>query len=199
MDLYDESRTLVYLGPVMRRRRTDTGFSEKWLELTAALLDNYCRFIFYPDMPISTQAYPSYTHSRRKTLERYRQAFTHVSGVFILQSCHSHFLIQILHLKPLPLSFLRLGAFNTSPELRREKADDGGLLDRYRTQSVPMYPFTIYHASSRSTRRYTLYTASEVLRKKWYNSFVDAIGVHKVRQEANMVRLFVRKESCFMF
>lgn len=43
MDLYDESRTLVYTGPVLRRVRTETGFSEKWSELVAALLDNYCK------------------------------------------------------------------------------------------------------------------------------------------------------------
>lgn len=96
-----------------------------------------------------------------------------------------------IFLQPLPLSFLRLGSFNSPPEPRREKAEDGGLLDRYRTQSVLMYPFTIYHAASRSTRRYTLYTTSDALRKKWYNSFVDTIGVHQVRQEANMVRFGV--------
>jgi hypothetical protein len=42
MDLYDDSRTLVYSGPTLRRARTDTGFSEKWTNLVAALLDNYC-------------------------------------------------------------------------------------------------------------------------------------------------------------
>uniref|UniRef100_A0A8H7Y279 Rho1 guanine nucleotide exchange factor 1 n=1 Tax=Psilocybe cubensis TaxID=181762 RepID=A0A8H7Y279_PSICU len=147
MDLYDGSRTLVYLGPVMRRSRTETSFSDKWVELTAALLDNY--FLL--------------TREEKRANGTVR---------------------RLLMSRPLPLSFLRLGAFNTPPEPRREKAEDGGLLDRYR--NVPMYPFTIYHAASRSTRRYTLYTASDALRKKWYNSFVDTIGVHKVRQEANM-------------
>jgi hypothetical protein len=87
----------------------------------------------------------------------------------------------------MPLSFLRLGSFDAPPESRREKADDGRLLESWRSQSVPVYPFTIYHASSQAARRYTLYVTSDAVRKKWYNAFVDAIGVHKVRQDANMV------------
>lgn len=43
MDLYDKSRSLVYIGPVMRRLKSDTGFTEKWTDLVAALLDNYCQ------------------------------------------------------------------------------------------------------------------------------------------------------------
>lgn len=42
MDLYDDSRSLAYSGSVLRRGRTETGFSEKWADLVAALLDNYC-------------------------------------------------------------------------------------------------------------------------------------------------------------
>ncbi|KAF9471223.1 hypothetical protein BDN70DRAFT_820276 [Pholiota conissans] len=150
MDLYDESRSLVYTSAVFRRVRTETGFSEKWSDLDAALIDNY--FIL--------------------TREEKRP-----NGV----------IRRLLMSRPMPLSFLRLGAFNDSPETRREKAaDDGGILDGWRTQSVPIYPFTIYHAGNKSTRRYTLYVTSETQRKKWYNAFVDAIGVHKVRQDANM-------------
>lgn len=48
MDLYDESRTLVYLGPIYRRSRSETGFTEKWTELTGALMDNYCKFGWAP-------------------------------------------------------------------------------------------------------------------------------------------------------
>ena len=43
MDLYDESRSLIYIGPVMRRLKSDTGLTEKWMDLVAALLDNYCQ------------------------------------------------------------------------------------------------------------------------------------------------------------
>jgi hypothetical protein len=42
MDLFNETRSLVYLGPVLRRGRSDTGFTIAWSELVAALLDNYC-------------------------------------------------------------------------------------------------------------------------------------------------------------
>jgi len=54
-----------------------------------------------------------------------------------------------------------------------------------------VYPFVAYHASSKSTRRYTLYVASEGVRKRWQSAFVDAIGVYKARQEANKVAPFL--------
>lgn len=89
----------------------------------------------------------------------------------------------------MPLSFLRLGSFTAPPETRKERTDEGGgLLDSFRSQNVPIYPFTIFHAGNKATR-YTLYVNSDAQRKKWYNAFVNAIGVHKVRQEANMVFL----------
>ncbi|KAF8896352.1 hypothetical protein BD779DRAFT_1668158 [Infundibulicybe gibba] len=88
--------------------------------------------------------------------------------------------------RPLPLSYLRLGSFDSPPEMRRERPDDGRILESLRYQNVPLYPFTIYHASNKSNRRYTLYVASEAIRKKWQSSLVDAIGVHKARQEGNM-------------
>lgn len=43
MDLFNESRSLVYFGPVLRRGRSETGLTTAWLELVAALLDNYCK------------------------------------------------------------------------------------------------------------------------------------------------------------
>lgn len=92
----------------------------------------------------------------------------------------------------MPLAFLRLGSFTAPPETRKEKTGEGsGLLDSFRTQDVPIYPFTIFHAGNKATRRYTLYVNSDAQRKKWYNAFVDAIGVHKARQDANMVWRFV--------
>ncbi|KAF8910664.1 hypothetical protein CPB84DRAFT_1842646 [Gymnopilus junonius] len=149
MDLYDESRTLVYTGPVLRRVRTETGFSEKWSELVVALLDNYFMLMREEKRPNGS-------------------------------------IKRLLMSRPMPLSFLRLGSFNAPPEMRREKTEDGSFLDSLRSQSVPVYPFTIYHAANKTTRRYTLYVASDALRKKWYNQFVDAMGVHNVRQESNM-------------
>lgn len=43
MDLFNETRSLVHLGPVLRRGRSDTGLTTAWSELVAALLDNYCK------------------------------------------------------------------------------------------------------------------------------------------------------------
>ena len=43
MDLFNETRSLVYSSPVFRRGRRDTGFTIAWSELVAALLDNYCK------------------------------------------------------------------------------------------------------------------------------------------------------------
>jgi hypothetical protein len=90
-------------------------------------------------------------------------------------------------LQPIPLSYLRLGTFDSPPDTRREKADDGGLLESLRHQTVQIYPFTVYHASDRS-KRYTLYVPTDERRQHWYTEFVDAIGVHKAWQDANMVR-----------
>lgn len=154
MDLYDESRTLVYSGPISRRSRTESGWSESWSDETASLVDNY--FILTRD---ETQSNGTV---RRRLMSR-----------------------------PIPLFYLRLGSFNDPTEARKERSDDGGLLDSLildslRCNTVPVYPFTIYHASGKATRRYTLYVTSESVRKKWYTSLFNAIGLHKVRQEANL-------------
>ena len=39
LDLYDESRTLLFSGPLARRYRGEVGYS--WADLHVALLDNY--------------------------------------------------------------------------------------------------------------------------------------------------------------
>ncbi|KIK10379.1 hypothetical protein K443DRAFT_670999 [Laccaria amethystina LaAM-08-1] len=150
MDLYDESRTFVYSGPVSRRARSETGFSSGgWTELVAALLDNF--FVL--------------------TREEKRPSGS---------------VKRLIMSRPIPLSFLRLGTFDSAPETRRERAEDGGLLDSLRYQTVTLYPFTVYHASNRSTRRYTLYVTTEALRKRWQSVLVETIGVFKVRQDSNM-------------
>ncbi|KAF7316832.1 hypothetical protein HMN09_00416400 [Mycena chlorophos] len=76
--------------------------------------------------------------------------------------------------RPIPLSYLRLGAFNASAETRRD-----GL------KQLTIYPFIISHAAS-NTRRYTLYVETEAERSKWLKVFQEALGLHKARQEANM-------------
>ncbi|KAF5382217.1 hypothetical protein D9615_004363 [Tricholomella constricta] len=148
MDLSNESRTLVFSGPLTRLSRSDSGWSSHVMDLTGCLLDNF--FLLTRD------------EKRNGTIRRH------------------------LVSRPLPLSYLRLGPFDAPAETRKEKPEDGRLLDKFRSSTVTVYPFTIYHASSRSSRRYTFYVASERIRKQWWSAFVDAIGVHKARQEGNM-------------
>jgi len=90
-------------------------------------------------------------------------------------------------LQPIPLEYLRLGSFDDPADNRREKLE--GILDRVRPTYKAIYPFTIYHASSKATRRYTLYAPSDSIRKKWEYALGDALTVRKVQQESNMVRV----------
>lgn len=53
-----------------------------------------------------------------------------------------------------------------------------------------MYPFTIFHASAVTHRRYTLYAVSDAEREQWRKVLENAIAVRKARQEANMVSVF---------
>ena len=42
LDLYDESRSLRFQGPLSRRYRTNVDLH--WADLHVALLDNYCEY-----------------------------------------------------------------------------------------------------------------------------------------------------------
>ena len=79
--------------------------------------------------------------------------------------------------------------FDGAPANRKEKAEDGGLgiLDRVRPKYRQMFPFTIYHASSKMNRRYTLYATSEETRDRWFAAFSNALELRRIRQEGNMV------------
>ncbi|OCB84705.1 hypothetical protein A7U60_g8226 [Sanghuangporus baumii] len=87
--------------------------------------------------------------------------------------------------RPIPLEFLRLGQFDQPPETRKERSEEGSLLDNLRSQQRPQYPFTIYHAAAKSSRRYTLYTNTEAGRRKWRDVLTEAIVLHQARQDAN--------------
>jgi hypothetical protein len=50
-----------------------------------------------------------------------------------------------------------------------------------------MYPFTIYHAAAKITRRYTLYTKKGTERNKWKVALEKAIEARKSQQAAGMV------------
>lgn len=89
--------------------------------------------------------------------------------------------------QPIPLEFLRLGQFDQPSETRKEKSDGDSILDNLRYHTRPQYPFTIYHAAAKSTRRYTLYTNSEAAREKWRKVLSDTIAIHAVRRDANQV------------
>ncbi|KAG6901795.1 hypothetical protein C0995_007821 [Termitomyces sp. Mi166 len=116
MDLYDDSRTLVYSGPLTRLGRSESGWSAQMMELTGSLLDHYS---------------PS--------------------------------------------------------EIHKAKSEDGSILDSLRSTTITAYPFTIYHASGKSSRHYTFYVASDRIRKRWHSAFVNALGVYKARQDGNMM------------
>lgn len=88
--------------------------------------------------------------------------------------------------RPLPLSFLRLGLFTGPPETRKESAKDGRLLDSFRYTHTQLYPFTVYHATSKFNRRYTLYASSEAVRKAWHDKLLDAVAISNARLEGNM-------------
>ena len=92
------------------------------------------------------------------------------------------------------MEYLRLGSFDDPTENRRERLEDAGLLDRVRPTYKAVYPFTFYHASSKITRRYTLYALSDNMRKKWKYALTDAIAVRKAHQESNMVRIYEFQE-----
>ena len=89
--------------------------------------------------------------------------------------------------RPIPLAYLRLGSFNGATESRRIREEKGCLLDGLRSRTEILYPFTVYHASNKMNRRYTLYVGSEAVRRKWYAAFVDTLAVYRARAEGNMV------------
>jgi hypothetical protein len=97
--------------------------------------------------------------------------------------------LHLTSLQPIPLEYLRLGSFDDPVDSRRERSGDAGILDRVRPTYKDVFPFTIYHASSKNTRRYTLYALNDRVRKKWKHALADATMVRKVQQESNMVRL----------
>ncbi|KAG6817659.1 hypothetical protein H0H87_005416 [Tephrocybe sp. NHM501043] len=150
LDLYDDSRTLVYSGPLTRLSRSDSGWSAQTMDLTGSLLDHY--FLLTRDEKKANGSIKRHLVSR-----------------------------------PLSLSYLRLGSFTDPPELQKTKSEDGRFRDSFRSQTITVFPFTIYHASSRSSRRYTFFVATDKIRKRWHSAFVNALGIYKARQDGNML------------
>ncbi|KAI0058174.1 hypothetical protein BV25DRAFT_1891692 [Artomyces pyxidatus] len=146
MDLYDDSRTLIYSSPLSRKQRSDSWGT--WTDLMGALLDNYFLLLKEETRPSGAL--------KRQVVSR-----------------------------PIPLEFLRLASFSEPAETRKERSDNSSFITLSSTRQE-MFPFTIYHAAAKTSRRYTLYTTSASMRKKWHDALVDAMGVRKVRQDANM-------------
>ncbi|KAG2157870.1 uncharacterized protein EDB93DRAFT_730686 [Suillus bovinus] len=147
LDWYNESRSLVYSGPVARRSKSEMDW-HPWTDLFVVLLDNYLLL----------------TKEERRTggiLKRYVAS------------------------RPIPLEYLKLGSFEGQPESRKERSEEGGLLDNLRAQYKPIYPFTIYHSADKLERRYTLYAPTESAREKWRNALVEAKTIDDVRRDAN--------------
>ncbi|KAI6102089.1 hypothetical protein F5141DRAFT_1241795 [Pisolithus sp. B1] len=88
--------------------------------------------------------------------------------------------------RPIPLAYLRLGSFDGPPENRKERPEEGNFL---RVSYRAMYPFTVYHAFEKATRRYTLYASTEAARTKWCDVLVHTKAVEDARREGN--RFFV--------
>ncbi|EJD06594.1 uncharacterized protein FOMMEDRAFT_17102 [Fomitiporia mediterranea MF3/22] len=87
--------------------------------------------------------------------------------------------------RPIPLEYLRLGQFDQPSENRKDRSEEGGLLDSLRYQTRQQYPFTIYHAAAKASRRYTLYTNTEAARRKWRDVLTETMAIHQARQDAN--------------
>ncbi|KZT00783.1 uncharacterized protein LAESUDRAFT_687612 [Laetiporus sulphureus 93-53] len=87
--------------------------------------------------------------------------------------------------RPIPLEYLRLGSFTDSPEIRKEKAEEGGLFESFRRTHRPVYPMTIYHAAAKSQRRYTLYADDERTRNKWHTVLMEELAKRKYFMDNN--------------
>lgn len=107
MDLQDDSRTVCYSGPVVRRTRGDTGFAN-WTDLTATLLDNYCELylaVHHSLFPMPNSQ--SHTDPRCETGKRDCEAgadvpstciFDHVQGNILIVSSPYRYATFDVHL-----------------------------------------------------------------------------------------------------
>ncbi|KAI0775224.1 hypothetical protein BD413DRAFT_534078 [Trametes elegans] len=149
LDLYDESRSLRFQGPLSRRYKTNMDLH--WADLHVALLDNYLLLLK--------------SEARSSTVNK-----NHVVS------------------RPIPIEYLCWEGFDKPPENRKEKAEEGsGLLERVRSRYRQMYPFTVYHASSKTNRNYVLYASSDASRRKWYDALKETKAIRQIRQESNML------------
>lgn len=191
MDLYDHQRHLVMAGNVARRNRNEYEWSagSGWSDVHVVILDNYCEYMV-PSL-LASHIYLSVDTPVIITSEETQNGATvhilisRVGNLHIMQSDH----YTNLPLKPLPLDCMGLGKFTEPPETRK---DEGGNSMRIfgNSPTKNAYPFTVFHKFD-VQRRYTFYARSELSRSKWYETFVDTLGVRKAQQDANKASAFI--------
>lgn len=152
-------------GSVARRNRNEYEWSGGggWSDVHVVILDNY--FII--------------TSKEIQNGATLHILISRVGNPYIMQSDH----YTNLPLKPLPLDCMGLGKFTEPPETRKE---EGGSSMRIfgNSPTKNAYPFTVFHKFD-VQRRYSFYARSEISRSKWYETFVDTLGVRKAQQDAN--------------
>ena len=146
------------------------------------LLDNYCkhlvhllRLAFTSDLSSSTEGGEARCeHQAPGCLSRECALLTRAS-------------VPADPVQPIPLEYMRLLPSDKPPETRRERSE--GIIASLSSPKQELFPFTFYHAGSRTSRTYTLYAASPGIRKMWKDALQETIGVRKVQQESNRVRI----------
>ncbi|KAG8738594.1 hypothetical protein FRC10_006665 [Ceratobasidium sp. 414] len=94
------------------------------------------------------------------------------------------FMSEFLIIIPIPMDYLRLAKpFNGPPEARRS---EGRIIrDKLLGDSIPMWPFTLYHVADPVQRRYTFYAPSDQRRTQWIDAFQEAKTIREVHQNEN--------------
>ncbi|KAI9512115.1 hypothetical protein F5148DRAFT_1146414 [Russula earlei] len=91
-------------------------------------------------------------------------------------------------IKPIPLGCLRLASFDSDPEIRKMSQDSGRRGSRSSSSSsVMLFPFTIYHAAAKITRRHTVYTHSATERNRWQTILDNAIEARRSQEAPIML------------
>ncbi|KAG9088881.1 hypothetical protein FRC06_001802 [Ceratobasidium sp. 370] len=86
--------------------------------------------------------------------------------------------------RPIPMDYLRLAKpLNGPPETRR--AEGCIIRDKLLGDSIPMWPFTLYHVADPVQRRYTFYASSDMRRTQWIEAFQEAKTIREVHQNEN--------------
>ncbi|CAE7106355.1 unnamed protein product [Rhizoctonia solani] len=85
--------------------------------------------------------------------------------------------------RPIPLDYLRIAKpFNAPAEMRRA---EGCIIRELLGDTIPMYPFTVYHVAEPVNRRYTFYAESESNRRKWLSTIEEAKLIRDTYQSEN--------------